>query len=407
FSPWQRFRRLELPFATPGLIWNMMMSMSGGWFFVVASEAITVGNQEVQLPGIGSYVAVAIQRQDLAAIGWAILAMLIVILLYDQLLFRPLIAWGDRFRMDDQPGPSEPQSWVLRMLQRSRWVESAQDGARDLRQRLLPSHPARNSGVARPLPQWAPRAMDWAWYGLVGVVAAYGGWLTLRYIGTHLGWGQVLETFLLGGATLARVVVLVALASLVWVPVGVYIGLRPRFAAVAQPIAQFLAAFPANLLFPVAAVAIVSFHLSPNVWLSPLMILGTQWYILFNVIAGASVFPNDLRDAAGNLHLRGWLWWRRVMLPGILPYYVTGAMTAAGGCWNASIVAEFIDWGHTHLQAFGLGAYIQQATIEGNYPRIVLGVVVMALFVVVCNRTVWRPLYRRAEHRTGAATELG
>ncbi|MDN5874110.1 MAG: ABC transporter permease subunit, partial [Sinobacteraceae bacterium] len=326
---------------------------------------------------------------------------------YDQLLFRPLIAWGDRFRMDDQAGPTEPESWVLRMLQRSRWVANTEENSRQLLRRLFPSRPARSGGRRRPLPGWTPRATDWAWYSIIAAVAIYGGWLAVHYIGLHLGWNEVLKTFLLGGATALRVIVLVALASLVWVPIGVAIGLRPRVAAIAQPIAQFLAAFPANLLFPVAVFFIVRFQLSPDIWLSPLMILGTQWYILFNVVAGASVFPHDLRDAAGNLHLRGWLWWKRVMLPGILPYYVTGAMTAAGGCWNASIVAEFVDWGHTHLQAYGLGGYIQQATIAGDYPRIVLGVVVMALFVVGFNRSLWQPLYRKAEHRAGAAGELG
>ncbi|TAM12945.1 MAG: ABC transporter permease subunit [Nevskiaceae bacterium] len=408
FSAWQRFRRLELPFAMPGLIWNMMMSMSGGWFFVVAAEAITVGNQEVMLPGIGSYVATAIQQQNLGAIGWAILAMLIVILLYDQLLFRPLIAWGDRFRMDDQPGPTQPESWMLRMLQRSRWISATEDISRDLRQRWFPPHPvATGARQRRSLPAWTPRALDGVWYSAIGIVAVYGGWVAVRYVGTALGWNEVLHVLLLGGATAVRVVVLVALASLVWVPIGVAIGLRPRVAAIAQPIAQFLAAFPANLLFPVAVVLIVHFHLSPDVWLSPLMILGTQWYILFNVVAGASVFPHDLRDAAANLHLRGWLWWKRAILPGILPYYVTGAMTAAGGCWNASIVAEFVDWGNTHLQAYGLGGYIQEATIAGDYPRIVLGVIVMSLFVVGFNRAVWRPLYRKAERQTGAGVDLG
>ncbi|HEX7381767.1 MAG TPA: ABC transporter permease subunit [Nevskiaceae bacterium] len=406
-SPLQRLRRLELPFAMPGLIWNMMMSMSGGWFFVVASEAITVGNHSITLPGIGSYVAVAIEHEDLQAIGWAILAMLVVILLYDQLLFRPLVAWADRFRMDDEPGPVEPQSWVLRILQRSRWIAAMQDGAQVLWQRGFPPHPRAAATGHRAPPRWTPRAVDALWFVVVAILAAYGGWLIVHYLHAHLEWRDLWQAVAMGGATMLRVIVLVALASIVWVPIGVAIGLRPRLAAVAQPIAQFLAAFPANLLFPVAVFVIVRFHLSVDVWLSPLMILGTQWYILFNVVAGASVFPHDLRNAAGNLHLHGWLWWKRVMLPGILPYYVTGAMTAAGGCWNASIVAEFVDWGHTHLHAYGLGAYITQATIDGNYPRIVLGVVVMALFVVGFNRALWRPLYRKAEHRVGAVDELG
>ena len=403
FSPLQRFRRLELPFAMPGLIWNMMMSMSGGWFFVVASEAITVGNQTITLPGVGSYVATAIEQKNLGAIGWAILAMLIVILLYDQLLFRPLIAWGEKFRADNEPGQVEPESWVLRMLQRSRFAALLWRPVETGVNRLLRP---RRAGVATSqsalqLPTWTPLALDIAWYGMILLTAGYGAWITVRYISHAIGFAEAGHVVLLGLATMTRVILLVAIASLIWVPIGVAIGLRPRLAAMAQPAAQFLAAFPANLLFPVAVAVIVTFHLHPDIWLSPLMIFGTQWYILFNVVAGASVFPHDLRDAAGNLHLRGWLWWKRVMIPGILPYYVTGAMTAAGGCWNASIVSEWVTWGHTHLQAFGLGAYIEQATTDGNYPRLVLGVAVMSLFVVTFNRVLWRPLYRSAERLAG------
>ena len=199
--------------------------------------------------------------------------------------------------------------------------------------------------------------------------------------------------------TLARVAVLIALASLVWVPIGIWIGLRPRVANLVQPVAQFLAAFPANVLFPIAVVAIVSWRLSPDIWLSPLMVLGTQWYILFNVIAGASAFPTDLREVSTMFRLRTWQWWRQVMLPGILPYYVTGALTAAGGSWNASIVAEVASWGDTKLKAAGLGSYIADASAAGDYPRVVLGIAVMAAMVVACNRLLWRPLYRLAERR--------
>jgi NitT/TauT family transport system permease protein len=371
---------------------------------VVASEAVTVGHQTITLPGIGSYVATAIAAKDRGAIGWAILAMLVVILIYDQLLFRPLIAWGEKFRADNEPGQVEPESWALRMLQRSRlvaWLWRPVDAAVDalLRPRRPPSGEQREARAQ--LPSWTPQALDFTWYGTVGLAGAYGAWLVVHYISRHLGLGDVANAVLLGTITMVRVIVLVALATLVWVPIGVAIGLRPRLAAVAQPVAQFLAAFPANLFFGVTVSLIVMFHLHPDIWLSPLMILGTQWYILFNVIAGASVFPHDLRDAAGNLHIRGWLWWKRVMIPGILPYYVTGAMTAAGGSWNASIVAEIVSWGDKQVQAHGLGAYITQATTAGDYPRVVLGVAVMSLFVVSFNRLLWRPLYRGAERMAG------
>jgi NitT/TauT family transport system permease protein len=237
------------------------------------------------------------------------------------------------------------------------------------------------------------------WIALVLVAAAYALWLVVDYAQATLDRHDVLGALWLGTLTLIRVVVLIALASAIWVPIGVWIGLRPRAAERAQPLAQLLAAFPANVLFPIAVVAIVSLRLDPNIWLSPLMVLGTQWYILFNVIAGASAFPTDLREAATLYRLRSLQWWRDVMLPGIFPYYVTGALTASGGSWNASIVAEVASWGDTHLQAAGLGAYIAEATEKGDQPRVVLGIVVMAVFVVAFNRIVWRPLFRLAERR--------
>jgi NitT/TauT family transport system permease protein len=203
----------------------------------------------------------------------------------------------------------------------------------------------------------------------------------------------------LGALTLLRVMVLIAIASAIWVPVGVWIGLRPWAAERAQPIAQFLAAFPANVLFPIVVAGIVYFRLDPNIWLSPLMVLGTQWYILFNVIAGASAFPTDLREAATLYRLRSPQWWRSVILPGILPYYVTGALTATGGSWNASIVAEVASWGQIKLQAQGIGAYIADATDAGDYHRVVLGIAIMSIFVIATNRILWRPLYRIAEER--------
>ena len=196
-----------------------------------------------------------------------------------------------------------------------------------------------------------------------------------------------------------RVLVLIAAASVVWTPIGVYVGLRPKVARIVQPIAQFLAAFPANLLFPVAVSAIVTWHLNPDIWLSPLMVLGTQWYILFNVIAGASGLPSELRDASANLQVRGWLWWRKVGLPGVFPFYVTGAITASGGSWNAAIVAEFVTWGDHTLRAHGLGAYIQDATNAGDFHRIVLGIAVMSALVTLVNRIFWRPLYWYAERK--------
>ncbi len=401
FSGWQRFWRLEVPFAMPGLIWNMMMSMSGGWFFVVASEAISVGSIQMTLPGIGSYVALAIQQRDLAAVGWAIVAMTITILIYDQLLFRPLVAWADKFRFEQTAAIVVPRSWVLDLFR----------GARFLRFLVEPAGLAVQATLRARLaiprkPRWLPvfalprRAADFAWFGFLLACLAYVGWKLVQFAEPVLSWADVTIAVSNGVLTLLRVVVLIALATVVWVPIGVGVGLRPKLAEKIQPIAQFLAAFPANLLFPVAVFLIVKYTLDPRIWLSPLMILGTQWYILFNVIAGASAFPTDLREAASSFRIRGWRWWRQVMLPGIFPYYVTGAITASGGAWNASIVSEAVSWGPTRLSGSGLGAYIAQMTEAGDYPRIALGVAVMSVFVITMNRLLWRPLYAFAQRRT-------
>jgi len=398
-SPWLRFWRLEVPFAAPGLIWNTMMSMSGGWFFVVASEAITVGDVTLKLPGIGSWLAVAIEQKNIAAVVMAVAAMAVVILAYDQLIFRPIVAWADKFRFEQTAALQRPQSWVYDLVRRGRLIKRIAAPLGWLRV-LLPRPPVWRPRVRRrPLPPLLKKASDALWITLVLAGAGYAVWRVAGYATASLGRHDVLEAVGLGVLTLLRVMVLIAIASAIWVPVGVWIGLRPWAAERVQPIAQFLAAFPANVLFPIAVAGIVYFRLDPNIWLSPLMVLGTQWYILFNVIAGASAFPTDLREAATLYRLRSAQWWRDVILPGIFPYYVTGALTASGGSWNASIVAEVASWGDTRLQAAGLGAYIAQATEAGDHPRVVLGIVVMSVFVVATNRLIWRPLYRLAERR--------
>jgi NitT/TauT family transport system permease protein len=399
-SGWQRFWRLDVPFAMPGLIWNAMMSMSGGWFFVVASEAITVGNTTVTLPGIGSYVALAIRDQNRPAIGYALLTMFLVILAYDQLLFRPIVAWADKFRFEQTASGSAPESWMLDLFRRTRALRAlsypftaANKGFSNLKIPL----PA---GLDRPAFNHKPsRVVDAIWLVIILAATVYAGWKAYAYLSANLALQDLVSVVGLGLVTLLRVIVLISLATLVWVPIGVWIGLRPKLAERIQPLAQFLAAFPANLAFPIFVVPIVQYHLNPDIWLSPLMILGTQWYILFNVIAGASAFPGDLREAASSFHVKGWRWWVKVVLPGIFPYYVTGAITASGGSWNASIVAEVASWGKEQLTATGIGAYIAQATEAGDFPRVVLGIAVMCTLVTLFNRLLWRPLYAFGERR--------
>ena len=400
-SPWQKFWKLEAPFATPALIWNTMMSVSGGWFFVVASEAITVGKTSVTLPGIGSYVAQAIQEKSLTAIGWALFTMLLVITIYDQLLFRPMVAWAEKFKFELTESQDAAQSWVLTMFQRTRFLRAAAGRGLSLWHALadrLPRLPRRRGGFEEASP-WVVKLQEFVWYAaLTGAVAA-GAWSLLRFVGSGVDHAEIAKVFFLGLITLARVLVLLVLATLIWVPLGVAIGLNPRWATKVQPLAQFLAAFPANLLFPVAVVVMVRYRLTPEVWTAPLMILGTQWYILFNVIAGAAAIPTDLREAASNFGLSGWRLWKNLLLPGIFPSLITGLMTASGGTWNASIVAEVVTWGSTTLTATGLGSYIAQWTEKGDYPHIVLGVAVMSIYVVILNRFFWRKLYAVSQTR--------
>jgi NitT/TauT family transport system permease protein len=398
---WQKFWQLEAPFAVPGLIWNTMMSMSGGWFFVVAAEAITVGDTTITLPGVGSYIAAANAAGNWWAIGAAVLTMGIVILLYDQLLFRPIIAWATKFRVELSVGQEVETSWVLNLLQRTNWIRAAfRPVFAALRSvsfwslrfpKLLP-----DNALANPA---ASKVLDLGWMAIVVAVALWALWSVVAFVQTELSWPDVWDVAVLTFYTFVRVVVLMALATIIWVPISVWIGLRPRWAEAAQPIAQFLAAFPVNLLFGVAVSVILAFNLNPNIWLSLLIVFGTQWYIVFNTIGGAAAFPNDLREAAANFHIKGWDWWRQVMLPGIAPYYLTGAITASGGSWNASIVAEYVKWKDQTVIAKGVGSYIAQATEKGDFPKIVLGVAVMSIFVTLFNRLFWRQLYAYAERR--------
>ena len=399
-SGWQRFWRLELPFAMPGLLWNMMMSMSGGWFFVVASEAISVANQDIKLPGIGSYIAMAIQASNMQAIVFAIIAMLIGIVLYDQLFFRPLLAWADKFRFEESGSENAPTSWLLTWLRRTQLLQRVGDWPDMFLTRSFGWFRQDYDGTsirARAVaynPLWSR-----AWDALLAALVLFAAWRLLEFIRTEVGWTEFGHVFVLGFYTLVRVLVLILIASLIWVPIGVKIGLNPRLSNRLQAAAQFLAAFPANLMFPMAVMLIFKFKLNPDIWLSPLMVLGTQWYLLFNVIAGASTIPTELRLAAHNLGLTGWLKWRRYLLPAIFPSFVTGAITASGGSWNASIVAEYVQWGDKTLEAQGLGSYIAHMTAVGDFPRIALGIGVMCVFVMALNHWLWRRLYRLAESR--------
>jgi NitT/TauT family transport system permease protein len=401
-SAWQRFWRIDVPFSLPGLLWNTMASMSAGWFFVVASEAISVSNQQILLPGIGSYITVAIQSADMRAIGFAILAMFIVILIYDQLLFRPLVAWAEKFKSDlvAQEGV-EAHSWVLDILNRTRFIRQIGRKIGHLLENAINIKFFRSKPiiVLNQQPNRTKLYATWIWNILFISAIICLLVFFFHFVIQNVTFDTIRHVFFLGLITAFRVFILVILCSLIWVPIGVWVGLRPNVAYIIQPIAQFLAAFPANLFYPFVVIFIVTYHLNVNIWATPLMILGAQWYVLFNVIAGASMIPKDMLQVADNLGLKTWLRWRKLIMPAIFPYYITGAITAAGGAWNASIVAEVVSWGNTKLVATGLGAYISEYTTKGDFTNIALSIGMMCVLVLLFNHFFWRPLYRYSESR--------
>lgn len=409
-SAWQRFWRLEVPFATPGLLWNAMVSMSASWFFVVASEAMTVSGQTIMLPGIGSYIALAIEQSNLQAIYRAIFAMFIVILIYDQLLFRPMLLWAEKFKCSESDDDVVFGSWLVRLFQRTKLMKTILSSIRrcigTIINSLFVSSPAMlpSKLSSYTVPKGLRRPVGWlASIILWGSICLSLGWLALFLIKvSHLV--EIKKVFFFGLLTAARVMSLIIASIIIWLPIGVWIGMRPKWIAWIQPMIQFLAAFPANVLFPLVTIVIVRYALNPEIWTSPLMILGTQWYILFNVIAGVRALPRELHQSTALFGVKRWLWWRRFILPGIAPYLVTGAMSAAGGAWNASMIAEVIRWGDIHLQATGLGAYMTMAASQGHFDKLAIGLFVMCLYVLLINGVIWRPLYRWLSRQTGSIT---
>jgi len=400
-SAWQRFWRIEVPFAMPGLLWNMMLSMSGSWIFLVASESITIANQNISLPGIGSYLGLAITQANGMAVAYAVIAMFIVILLYDQLFFRPLLSWSEKFNAEYVAQEKTGRPWITVLLQRTHVLKYLSQifsflgdtivNTRIFRQRIHETYKAPHPTITRSLTV--------AWYFLVFCIVVYIVLALSKQILMSIKHDELIHVFLLGSFTAARVFVVVLISTIIWVPIGVWIGLNRRAAEIIQPIAQFLAAFPMNVLFPVIVILILKYKLDVEIWTTPLMLLGTQWYILFNVIAGTSALPKDLKQVADNFNVSGWQWWKRLILPGIFPYYITGTITAVGNSWNTSVIAEVVSWGSTTLTATGLGAYITEYSNKGDFSRVALGMVVMSMFVLVMNRLLWRPLYNLAQSR--------
>jgi NitT/TauT family transport system permease protein len=397
-SGWQRFVKLEVPSAMIGLVWNAMMSFGGGWFFVAASEAISVLNRQYTLPGIGSYVAEAVSKQDLPALGWAVLTMAVLIVLTDQLFWRPLTAWSNKFRLEQSASADAPESWVFDLLKAARiprligqTLTPLEETVNRSLSALTPAQSSYKTGSDKQV--LSDRLYNFMLIAVIGVLVAIG----IHFILVTVGLGEVFKAFLLGLLTLTRVIVLLIFATIVWTPIGVAIGFNPKLARLLQPVVQFLASFPANFIFPFATLFFLHSHISLDWGSILLMALGAQWYILFNSIAGAASIPSDLREMSQNIGVHGWKRWRRLIIPGIFSAWVTGGVTASGGAWNASIVSEIVTWGNTTLTAHGLGEYIAKATEIGDWSRIALGIGMMSLFVVGINRVFWRRLYHLAE----------
>jgi NitT/TauT family transport system permease protein len=399
-TKWQRFWKLDVPSSMIGLVWNGMMSFGGGWFFLVAAEAISLGKHNYALPGIGSYVAAALAAGSVVDVAIAIIVMAAMVLGVNVLFWKPLVVWSEKFRVETSSAGEQPRSVALSVLRRSHVPAMLGRGGRPIARGLdratrpfgLAEYPLRPNISRR-------RAGDLVFYMIVVALVVWGVWRALIYFNNTVGFSTFPYVFGLGALTLVRVAVVVVVATLIWVPVGVKIGMSPHVARLAQPGVQVLASFPAQLLYPFAILIIVAAHLPFEIASIALLALGSQWYILFNTIAGASAIPTDMRELVDQFRLPRYQRWREMILPAIFPAYVTGGITAAGGAWNAAIVAEIVTFGHHHLKALGLGAYIADASAAGNFPEVLAGVVVMSFYVVVVNRLLWRPLYRLAETR--------
>ena len=397
---WQRFWHLEVPFALPGLVWNAMMSLAGGWFYVVGSEAILARQAGASLPGIGSMLSQAMAVRDVPALLRAMLAMLVIILIFDILLFRPLVRWSHRFRVEEVAAAEKVELPLVLRLMRASPVARI---PADVFERAIKTFGWLRLGgrEQRHHRRWARHAHHEDRYFMFALVFAAGlGMASLLHdLALRISWWEMLDVVVLGLATLGRVLVAVLVSLVIWVPLGVLIGMRPRLSRVAEPVVQVLASFPANLLFPALVAFGVQHGIDPDFSAIGMMMLGAQWYVLFNVLSAAQNFPNDLREVACNLRVGGLIWWRRVILPGLLPAITTGAVAASGGAWNSAIIAEFAQWGGRTEIAGGIGAYIAAATESGDGARLLLGVFVMSRFVVAMNALVWQRLFRYAQRR--------
>jgi NitT/TauT family transport system permease protein len=405
YSAWQRFWQLEMPFSAIGLIWNSIVSVAGGWFFLIACEMFVLGNRDFRLPGLGSYLQTAASATpvDVNALLWGLGALVLIIVATDQLIWRPLIAWSDKFKFEQVESTERITSPILALLQRPSVLKDLPGRAWNameerLYRGLSTTHACR---VVQPVEGDRKTRGGLFQYLMAAVVVAcvcWGAYNALLLI-RGVEWGDIRLMLEGAGATYLRVNASLAIAALWTIPVGVAIGFNPKLAHVLQPVTQVVASVPATALFPVLLLGLIKLGGGLGVGSVALMLLGTQWYILFNVIAGAMAIPSDLKEAASVYRFTRWQRWTRLILPGIFPFLVTGMITASGGAWNASIVAEYFQIGDKTMQTLGLGAQISAATNAGKFSVLLLATILMATMVVTMNRLVWRKLYRLAETR--------
>ena len=397
---WQRFWVLDMPNAMIPLLWNCMMSVGGGWFFLTASEMISVNNHTYALPGVGSFVAQSAAENKLGNIWWAILSMIVVVLAIDFFLWKPLTAWSERFRITQSASDEERKSAVLTLIRHSHADEVISKLFSPIREWLeIITRPFGRTGSQWPRKASQRKLGDLVFNIVMAVLILGLAAQMLYFVATRTGLQEFATAGALGALTFARVAVLIFVSSLIWVPVGVYIGMNPKISRIMQPVVQILASFPANFIFPFAMMWFMAWHIDLGWGSIILMALGTQWYILFNVIAGASAIPDDLREMTRSFRLNRVLKWKTLVLPAIFGSWCTGGITAAGGAWNASIVAEVVEYGKNHMATQGLGAYITNATTVGDSVKTLVGVTVMSLIVVLSNRLFWTPLQRYSAKR--------
>jgi NitT/TauT family transport system permease protein len=401
FSWWQRFIQMELPFSAIGLVWNSMMSVAGGWFALMVCEMFVLGSRDFRLPGLGSYLQTAASAGDTASILWGIATMVTVIVLLDQFIWRPVIAWTEKFKVEQVESTDAPRSWVLDLVQHSAGLAKLrQKTLRPLSENLL-LHFSNKQTEEVPRHDEPSEWREWL-LRTVSVLALLGiGYAVVRVaiIVSGLGKAELHEAALGLGATFLRVNLALLIGALWTIPAGVAIGFNPRLARIAQPLAQIAASVPATALLPVILLVLVRIGGGLGLASVVVLLLGTQWYVLFNVIAGAMAIPTDLKECCSVFQMRGLERWKKLILPGIFPYLVTGLVTASGGAWNASIVAEYFHFkGHIYTTT-GLGATIQQATDSGDFHLLLAATMMMAATVVTINRLVWRRLYGLAETR--------